>query len=228
MTRQKKTAICPLGGVGVGAKWKAWIWYHLLSGTKRFGQLQRLIPQASRQMLTIQLRELEQTGVLQRKDYMQVPPKVEYSLSELGQNAEPMFRQWYAWGKWCSEQAGLEYDDWLMRLCDKWKFPIWYHLLSGPKRFGELQRLLPLISRQILAMQLRMLEQMKVLQREVSAQSPSRVEYKLSELGQKSEPIIRQVYAWGKWYCDQRGLEFDSPVNEEAVLMQQIVAEWNE
>jgi DNA-binding HxlR family transcriptional regulator len=228
MTRQKKTATCPLGGVGVGGKWKTWIWYHLFSGTKRFGQLQRLLPQASRQMLTIQLRDLEQAGVLQRKAYRQALPKVEYSLSDLGQSAEPLFHRMVAWGQWCSEQAGLDYDDWLMRLCDKWKFWIWYHLLSGPKRFGELQRLLPQISRQMLTMQLRMLEQMKVLQREVSAQSPSRVEYKLSELGQKSEPMIRQMYAWGRWYCDQRGLEFDWPVNEEVVLMRQIAATWNQ
>ena len=58
MTRQKKTTVCPLGGGGVGGKWKFWIMYQLLSGPKRFGELQRLFPQVSRQMLTIQLREL--------------------------------------------------------------------------------------------------------------------------------------------------------------------------
>src|SRR6266496_6280805 len=93
--------------VSLGGRWKFWIWYHLLSGAKRFGDLQRLLPQASRQMLTIQLRQLEQMGVLKRKSYMQVPPKVEYKLSELGQDALPILRQMYAWGKWCSEQAGL-------------------------------------------------------------------------------------------------------------------------
>lgn len=105
MTRQKKMTVCALGGVGVGGKWKFWIWYQLLSGTKRFGELQRLIPQASRQMLTLQLRELEQMGVLHRQAYAQVPPKVEYSLTELGRSSEPMLRQLYAWGK----QMGLEF-----------------------------------------------------------------------------------------------------------------------
>lgn len=62
MTRVKKTTVCPIGCAGVGGKWKFWIWYHLLSGTKRFGELQRLIPEASRQMLTLELRELEQVG----------------------------------------------------------------------------------------------------------------------------------------------------------------------
>jgi len=75
MARQKKTTLCPLGGVGVGGKWKFWIMYHLLSGPKRFGELQQLLPQANRQTLTIQLRELEQMGVLHRKAYAQMPPK---------------------------------------------------------------------------------------------------------------------------------------------------------
>jgi len=75
------------------------IGYQLLSGTKRFGELQRLIPEASRQMLTIQLRELEQMGMLHREVYTQVPPKVEYSLTELGWGLEPMLRQLNAWGE---------------------------------------------------------------------------------------------------------------------------------
>jgi DNA-binding HxlR family transcriptional regulator len=110
MTRQKKMTVCPLGGVGVGGKWKFWIWYHLLSGTKRFGELQQLLPQISRQMLTIQLRELERMRVLQRQVSVQMPPKVEYALTEFGRNSEPMLRQIYAWGRWYCEQIGLEYD----------------------------------------------------------------------------------------------------------------------
>ena len=81
------------------------ICYHLLSGTKRFGELQRLIPQASRQMLTMHLRELEQMGVLHRQVYKQMPPKVEYSLTEKGWSSEPMLRQINAWG----EQMGLAF-----------------------------------------------------------------------------------------------------------------------
>src|SRR5215467_15833230 len=99
MTRQKKVTKCPLGIVSVGGRLKLQISYHLLSGTKRFGELQRLIPEASRQMLTIQLRELEQMGMLHREVYTQVPPKVEYSLTELGWGLEPMLRQLNAWGE---------------------------------------------------------------------------------------------------------------------------------
>src|SRR5215469_10208552 len=110
MTRQKKTTLCPLGGVGVGGKWKFWIWYHLLSGPRRFGELQRLLPQASRQMLTMQLRELEHLGVLHRHASMQGLPKVAYELSELGWSGEPVLRQMRAWGEWCCEQIGVAYD----------------------------------------------------------------------------------------------------------------------
>lgn len=110
MTRVKKTTVCPLGGDGVGGRWKFWIWYHLLSGTKRFGELQKLLPQASRQMLTIQLRELEQMGLLHRQASVQGPPKVEYTLTELGQKSESMLRQMYAWGRWCCDQIGVEYE----------------------------------------------------------------------------------------------------------------------
>ena len=99
MIQQKKATKCPAGIVSVGGRLKMQIWYHLLSGTKRFGELQRLIPEASRQMLTMQLRDLEQMGVLHRQAYAQMPPKVEYSLTELGRSAEPMLRQFNMWGE---------------------------------------------------------------------------------------------------------------------------------
>jgi HxlR-like helix-turn-helix len=82
----------------------------MLNGPKRFGEVQRLLPQASRQMLTIQLHELEQMGVLHRQTGVQGSLKVEYKLSELGQRSEPMLRQMYVWGRWCCEQLGLGYE----------------------------------------------------------------------------------------------------------------------
>ena len=105
MTQQKKSTKCPAGIVSVGGRLKLQIGYHLLSGTKRFGELQRLIPEASRQMLTMHLRELEQMGMLHRQVYEQMPPKVEYSLTEQGWRSEPMLRQLNAWG----EQMGLAF-----------------------------------------------------------------------------------------------------------------------
>lgn len=215
MARQKKTTVCPLGGDGVGGKWKFWILYHLLAGTRRFGALQRLLPGVSRQMLTTQLRELEQIGLLTRLVYPEALPKVEYSLTELGWSLEPLLRQMERWGKWYGEQIGPQYD-WIVSLGGRWKFWIWYHLLSGPKRFSEVQRLLPQASRQMLAIQLRELEQMGVLHRQTSAQGPPKGAYQLSELGQQSEPMLRHLYVWGKWCCEQIGLEYEWPVSEEA------------
>src|SRR6266851_137336 len=93
----------------VGGKWKPIIVWYLLSGTKRFGELRRLIPDATQQMLTTQLRELEQMGILHRQVYAQVPPKVEYSLTELGRSLEPIILQIYTWGEWYCNQNSIEH-----------------------------------------------------------------------------------------------------------------------
>ena len=213
MPRPTKTILCPLGGVGVGGKWKFWIWYYLLEGPKRIGALQRLIPQASRQMLTMQLRELEAIGVLHRTVYPQLPPKVEYSLTDVGQESETMLCQFYAWGRWGANAVGMPFDDWLMMLSGRWMIWIWHHLFSGPKRFSELQRLLPEANHQILAARLRDLERVGVVRRKAATAGAPKVEYTLTAMGRQSEPILRATYAWGRWFCDQTGLEFDWPLS---------------
>jgi DNA-binding HxlR family transcriptional regulator len=83
----------------IGGKWKLFIVYQLMSGTRRFGELQRLLPGVTQQMLTAQLRELEADGVVHRKVYAQVPPKVEYSLTTLGRELEALTNQLAEWGQ---------------------------------------------------------------------------------------------------------------------------------
>lgn len=83
--------VCPMGATldVIGGRWKGLILYHLLGGEKRFGELCRLLPAVSPRMLTLQLRELEEDEVIHREIYRQIPPKVEYSLTEFGRSLEP-------------------------------------------------------------------------------------------------------------------------------------------
>ena len=73
----------------IGGKWKMLILWNLRDGVKRFNELRRLIPESTQKMVTAQLRELEQDGIVSRKVYAQVPPKVEYSLTKYGQSLKP-------------------------------------------------------------------------------------------------------------------------------------------
>ena len=83
----------------VGGKWKASILWHLAQATMRFSSLQRLFSDTTRKMLTQQLRELEVDGLVHREVYPQVPPKVEYSLTEKGKSIYPILEQMCGWGQ---------------------------------------------------------------------------------------------------------------------------------
>jgi len=93
-------SICPVGTTLelIGGKYKALILWHLSSGTLRFNQLQKLLPNATPRMLTLQLRELEKQELVQRTVYAQVPPKVEYSMTRLGQSLMPILTAMRDWG----------------------------------------------------------------------------------------------------------------------------------
>lgn len=82
----------------IDGKWKSIILWHLLSGTLRFNELRRHVENCTPRMLTNQLREMEEDGLITRKVYAQVPPKVEYSLSDLGRTMEPILRALKDWG----------------------------------------------------------------------------------------------------------------------------------
>jgi DNA-binding HxlR family transcriptional regulator len=85
-------------GILVG-KWKPIILLHLLKkGTQRFSELKRSVPKITQKMLTNQLRELEDEDIIQRVVYPQVPPKVEYSITEYGRSLEPILEAMHEWG----------------------------------------------------------------------------------------------------------------------------------
>ncbi len=83
----------------IGGKYKSVILYHLMHGTKRFNELGRLIPGVSQRMLTQHLRELEHDGLVHREVYREVPPRVEYSLTEFGHTLKPLLGQMQDWAK---------------------------------------------------------------------------------------------------------------------------------
>ncbi|MDR1013725.1 MAG: helix-turn-helix transcriptional regulator [Coriobacteriales bacterium] len=82
----------------IGGKYKTLILWHLAQQTLRFGELQKLIVQATPKMLTQQLRELEGDSLVTRTVYPVVPPKVEYSLTEFGLSLKPILNAMYQWG----------------------------------------------------------------------------------------------------------------------------------
>ena len=83
----------------MGGRWKPVLVCHLLEGQKRFGELRRLTPNATERMITLQLRELEADGVISRHVYAEVPPRVEYEVTEFGRSLDPILASMQAWGK---------------------------------------------------------------------------------------------------------------------------------
>lgn len=82
----------------IGGKWKSLILWHLSHRSLRFSELRKAVPKATQKMLTQQLRDLENNGLVSRKVYTQVPPRVEYSLTEFGKSIYPILEAMRNWG----------------------------------------------------------------------------------------------------------------------------------
>jgi len=91
----------------IGGKWKPLILFYLEGGTKRFGELRKLIPGMTKKMLTQHLRDLERDEVIRRKVYAVVPPKVEYSLTRHGESLKPILKLMSAWGAKHRKRYGI-------------------------------------------------------------------------------------------------------------------------
>mgnify|MGYP002571059784 CR=1 FL=1 len=100
-TEKKELPACPVETtlMLIGDKWKVLILRDLLPGTKRFSELKKSIGTVSQKVLTAQLRDMERNGLVNRKVYPEVPPRVEYSLTELGRSLKPILDAMWDWGE---------------------------------------------------------------------------------------------------------------------------------
>jgi len=100
MTRAKEKTQCPVTATLqlIGGRWKTIILYSLTAGTRRFGEIAVRIPDISRKVLTEQLKELEADGLILRVQYKEIPPRVEYSLTDLGRSLSSVIRELEIWG----------------------------------------------------------------------------------------------------------------------------------
>lgn len=113
MDNEKATTIYPACPVEttlwlIGNKWKVLIIRDLLTGTKRFGELKKSIGKVSQKVLTTQLRDMEEDGLISRKIYAEVPPRVEYSLTELGKSLQPILNAMLQWGTEYKEKKHMK------------------------------------------------------------------------------------------------------------------------
>ena len=106
--RAQPNANCPVSATLhlIGGKYKALLLWHLTEGPLRFSELSRRVPEATPKMLTAQLRELEGDGLLTRTVYPEVPPRVEYALTETGRSLFPILSAMYDWGSRRMEADG--------------------------------------------------------------------------------------------------------------------------
>ncbi len=97
----EKYGICPVNATlkVIGGKWKPLVLYFVSVDVNRFGKLQKMMPNCSKRMLTTQLRELEADGIINRKVFAEVPPKVIYSLTPLGESLTPIFKVMSDWAE---------------------------------------------------------------------------------------------------------------------------------
>ena len=101
MKTKKELPACPVETTLtlIGDKWKVLILRDLMPGTKRFGELKRSVGNVSQKVLTAQLRAMEESGLVHREVYAEVPPRVEYSLTELGKSLKPILDAMWTWGE---------------------------------------------------------------------------------------------------------------------------------
>ncbi|MGL4373255.1 MAG: winged helix-turn-helix transcriptional regulator [Turicibacter sp.] len=110
MAKIKDEYVCSLGLTIdlIGGKWKLMILWYLISGTKRFTELKKHIPNITQKILTEQLRELESNKLISRKAYATVPPTVEYTMTKYGESLVPVINDLCNWTKVYADENGIK------------------------------------------------------------------------------------------------------------------------
>ena len=111
MQQAKELPACPVETtlMLIGDKWKVLILRDLMPGTKRFGELKKSIGSVSQKVLTAQLRDMEEKGLVDRKVYAQVPPRVDYTLTQLGYSLKPILDAMWNWGEAYKARSGQDH-----------------------------------------------------------------------------------------------------------------------
>ena len=101
MQEKRELPACPVETtlMLIGDKWKVLILRDLMPGTKRFGELKKSVGNVSQKVLTAQLRDMEENGLVNRQVYAEVPPRVQYSLTDLGRSLKPILDAMWTWGE---------------------------------------------------------------------------------------------------------------------------------
>jgi DNA-binding HxlR family transcriptional regulator len=94
----------------IGGKWKTVVLWYLKKDKKRFGELKKLIPDITEKMLSLQLKALEEDGIVKRTIYPEVPPRVEYELTDFGKTLIPMLEEIAKWGRELAKKEGILID----------------------------------------------------------------------------------------------------------------------
>ncbi len=100
LNRKQMTTGCPITATvtAIGGRWKIILLWQLREGPKRYGEIKKAVPAISEKMLTQQLKELMESGWVQKKDYQEIPPRTEYRLTKLGASFMPILQNIYQWG----------------------------------------------------------------------------------------------------------------------------------
>lgn len=111
MQEKRELPACPVETtlMLIGDKWKVLILRDLMPGTKRFGELKKSVGNVSQKVLTAQLRDMEENGLVNRQVYAEVPPRVEYSLTDLGRSLKPILDAMWTWGEEYKEKKQIEW-----------------------------------------------------------------------------------------------------------------------